>query len=91
MLDYSKGMIYKIIFEKKRYTVIYVGSTIQPLKDVLSKSRKKPMCENMKKLYMKTDPYIMLIEKFSCENRYQLKKRAQYHKDGLERETTGCR
>jgi hypothetical protein len=80
--NYSKGKIYSIrcIYDD---SLIYVGSTIEPLSTRMAKHRfdsKKKICQN-KKLYQKVyettwdDFYIELYENFPCENRDQLNKR----------------
>ena len=81
MVNYQKSKIYKITFNGE---MKYVGSTVQPLKDRLSKHRSK-VCvvkaegdkvgwENVK---------ILLIESHKCNTREELMQREQYWIDAL--------
>ena len=81
MPDYTKGKIYTIRCRTDD-TLIYVGSTIQPLSVRFGghkKASRRINCQNM--LIYKTinhnwdDWYIELYEETSCENKEQLGKR----------------
>ena len=78
MPDYKQGKIYTILC-KTDDTLIYVGSTVQPLSERMAKHRydaiKKPtMC-----FYQYVDDwdnwYIELYENFPCNNKEELNKR----------------
>ena len=81
MVNYQKSKIYKITFNGE---MKYVGSTVQPLKDRLSKHRSK-VC------VVKTEGdkvgwgnvKILLIESHKCNNREELMRREQYWIDTL--------
>ena len=81
MPDYTKGKIYTIRCRTDD-TLIYVGSTIQPLSVRFGghkKASRRINCQNI--LLYKTinhnwdDWYIELYEENSCENKEQLGKR----------------
>ncbi len=84
MPDYKKGKIYTIR-NKNDDTLIYVGSTVQPLFKRWHSHKTKAFMENSNAynmiLYQKIresnveDWYIELYEDFSCERREQLDKR----------------
>ena len=77
MPDYSKGKIYSITFEQNE--LMYIGSTIQPLKDRFSQHKKKPIGRVMRQLFNLESPRITLIENFPCNNRDELNRREDYH------------
>jgi len=81
MPDYSKGKIYTIRCRTDE-TLIYVGSTIQPLSVRIGGHKIKSRdIKHQNRLIYKTinnnwdDWYIELYEEYSCENKEQLCKR----------------
>lgn len=84
MPNYKKGKIYKLIFDGS--DEIYVGSTIQALKDRLSGHRSNPNNFKIRKAVRDHGRYhvkIRLIEKYPCDDRDELLKREQYWIDEL--------
>ena len=79
MPDYSKGQIYTIrCYDDK--SLIYVGSTIQPLSKRFNHHKKDNNCslyQYINKNYngIWNNWYIELYEEFKCDNKEQLNKR----------------
>jgi hypothetical protein len=78
MSDYSKGQIYKL-YNEDEPDKCYIGSTIQLLckryknhKKTKNECASKILFENNKK------PIIELLEKYPCNNKYELEIRERY-------------
>ena len=79
MVNYQGGRIYTIRC-KIDDTLIYVGSTTQPLAKRWAEHRSKSKKDNTRKLYQSINNnwgewYIELYEEYPCDNREQLNKR----------------
>ena len=84
MPDYTKGKIYKLIFKGKED--IYIGSTTQLLSQRLAGHKRSPTNEKVKALMDevgKENVKIRLIEKWSCNDREELRTCEQFHIDQL--------
>ena len=79
MPDYTNGKIYKVICSESQK--IYIGSSTQPLyKRLYGHKQKGNTC--VSKCFI--NPTIVLIEKFSCQNKEELTKRERYYIDTLD-------
>ena len=76
---YKQGKIYKLICTET--LDLYIGSTIETLKERLRKHRGK--CNGCKSKNF-IDPVIELIEDYPCNNKRELEKREQYYIDNNE-------
>ena len=81
MVNYQKSKIYKITFNGE---MKYVGSTVQPLKDRLSKHKSKVCVVKAEgdKIGWE-NVMILLIENYKCNNKEELMRREQYWMDEL--------
>lgn len=81
MKDYQKSKVYKLIIPVQKTTLIYVGSTVQPLKDRLSGHKTRPkgvvkyLLENLVEY---SAIVIQQLEHYPCREGEELKKREQY-------------
>ena len=73
MCNYQNGKIYKV---KCETGLIYIGSTIRPLKQRLYDHRKK---YNKCKTKTFINPTIELIENYPCNNRKELETRERFY------------
>ena len=80
MVNYKEGKIYKII--SNQTTDIYIGSTVSTLTKRLSRHKKgdSSSCEICKY----DDVKIILIEKYPCNDKDELRMREQYHIDNTD-------
>jgi hypothetical protein len=79
MPDYQKGKIYTIRNRHDK-SLIYVGSTTQPLSQRLTGHRRDSLKPNTRPLYIEVnnkwdDWYIELYENYPCNSREELNKR----------------
>ena len=76
MNKYSRGKIYKIVDNTNGN--IYIGSTIQILKERLRKHKNKQTCSS--RLIINNGDYdIVLIENYPCESKKELEMRERYY------------
>ena len=75
MPDYQKGKIYKIIDNTNDN--IYIGSTINPLKERLRK-HKSLNCSS-REIIRNNNYNIILIEDYPCNSKEELELRERYH------------
>jgi len=79
MSDYKNGKIYKIV--SKHSDLIYIGSTIQTLKNRLYKHTNDFHYCTSNELINLGDYKIILVERYSCDNDIELRIREQYYMD----------
>ena len=77
MVNYKEGKIYKII--SNHTTDIYIGSTVSTLTKRLS--RHKHGGSSSSEIIKYGDAKIILIEKYPCNDKDELRMREQYHID----------
>lgn len=86
MPDYTKGKIYKIVNDELA-DLVYIGSTVQPLKTRLCEHRKHSKKEYMnlssKILFTVGKPKIILIQEYPCNNKTELEQRERYYIENI--------
>lgn len=80
MTVYAKGKIYKMMFDEDQ---TYVGSTIQLLHKRLYEHKKNPHGNIKILMEANKDVRIVLVEKFPCSDREELRQREQHWIDLL--------
>ena len=77
MPDYGKGKIYKIINNSS--DLVYFGATIQPLYKRFNAHKSVYSGCTSKTIFEGENPQIILVEKFACNDKQELKKRERYY------------
>jgi len=76
MPDYANGKIYKIVGEDGS---IYYGSTVQSLKQRMSKHLNSKKTTGYQKIISKMDWEMILIENYPCESKKELEDREAWY------------
>jgi hypothetical protein len=82
MKDYSKGKIY-IIIDNDNISLPYIGSTIQLLRERLSKHKTRETCSCMD-IINRNNFKMEVLEHYPCNNVEELKIREQYWIDKID-------
>ena len=76
MPDYQKGKIYKIVNDEMP-NLVYYGSTIQTLCQKMTTHRQ--LNSTSRKLFECGKAEIILVEKYPCDNKEELKRRVRHY------------